>query len=61
MRRAVITATFNYVGETNETQLQSLTIIDGGAGYTTVPTIIIDSPNYEGDDVRANVSLTILI
>jgi hypothetical protein len=60
LRRAVITATFNYVGETNETQLQELTIIDGGAGYTTAPTIIIDSPNYESDDVRANVSLTIL-
>ena len=59
LRRAVITATFNYVGETNETQLQSLTIIDGGAGYDIAPTIIIDSPNHDADDVRANVSLTI--
>lgn len=60
LRKAVISATFNYNGETNEVILQTLTIIDGGAGYTTAPTITIDSPSPDSDDTRANVSLTIL-
>lgn len=59
LRRAVITATFNYVGETNNTELQTLNILDGGAGYDIAPTIIINSPNHEEDDVRANVTLII--
>ena len=57
IRRAVITASFNYIGETNDLQLQTLTIVDGGRGYETAPTIIIGSSN--SNDTKANVSLYI--
>jgi len=60
LRKAVIEASFNYVGESNGVILQTLTIIDGGAGYITAPNIYISGPNHEIDDTPANVELTIL-
>lgn len=53
-RQAVITGTINTSGV-----LTSLTIVDGGAGYTTAPTIIVEGTPYGQDDVLANITLIV--
>ena len=53
-RQAVITGTINTSGV-----LTSLTIQDGGLGYTTAPTIIVEGSPYDTDDVLANVTLIV--
>lgn len=53
-RQAVITGTINTSGV-----LTHLTIQDGGLGYTSPPTIIVEGSPYGQDDVLANVTLIV--
>lgn len=59
IRKAVIFATFSFVGEMGEMRLEALEIKDGGAGYTTAPTIIINTSNPVISDIRATATLTL--
>lgn len=53
-RRAVLTGTINASGV-----LTAITIVDGGAGYTSPPDIIVQGSPVDGDDVLASVSATL--
>lgn len=53
-RRAILTGTINASGV-----LTAITIVDGGAGYTSPPTIIVQGSPVDGDDVLASVSATL--
>ena len=50
-RRAVLTGTINTSGV-----LTAITIVDGGAGYTSPPNIIVQGSPVDADDVPANVT-----
>ena len=50
-RRAVLTGTINTSGV-----LTAITIVDGGAGYTSPPNIIVQGSPVDQDDVAASVT-----
>ena len=50
-RRAILTGTINASGV-----LTAITIVDGGAGYTSPPNIIVQGSPVDADDVPANVT-----
>lgn len=50
-RRAVLTGTINAFGV-----LSAITIVDGGAGYTSPPNIIVQGSPVDSDDVAASVT-----
>lgn len=59
IKKAVIFATFSFVGEMGEMRLETLEIKDGGEGYTTPPSIIINTSNPVISDIRATATLTL--
>lgn len=53
-RRAILTGTINASGV-----LTAITIVDGGLGYTSPPSIIVQGLPVDADDVLASVSATL--